>query len=324
MIVVASGDMKQDKYTSGTYNGIFLNMYMVASALNNALAVADFDSSLVSIKVLLKSKDGVETIMQDNLKLLAAFNTLSKGAWEFQNGLDIIYPSSSAYNNKLRTVFLDFGGHIRLDNSELLIEVIMPSIGVFTSNVNVPSSYLEFYANPSVGYSAYIPFTQTEVVQAATTQQSFNIGDNITKLAFLNFDKNDLSAQVISSLNIQSDRLDVGYTFNQLLANNALQYSDIPDLRMGSVLPISLSSTTGRVYRGLPPNPQSMIIWNGERMENELDQCRINCTFNGANVASSNNYFAWRSYKTTQKQINEALNREAKHMKEKIQKTATS
>ena len=317
------GESRQDKYTSGTINSITVIAAITAAATNTPLAASDFNPSQVNIKVTLKSAGKPHMIMQDNLQILGVFNSLKRGYHEFLNGLDKTYSAVGVKAVKIRPVTLHFGGHIRLSgNDELIVEVVPSQSGTFSSAVDTGVSHLEFYANQSIGYEMGLPSVKSEVVQQNTTNQSFNLGNNVTKLAYLNFDKNDLAAEVISNFSLSSDRLDISQTFNRLLASNPLNFDEVPATRYGSVLPIHATDATGRAFRGLDFLPQSMILFDGEKIQNELDNARAEISFNSANVAASQNYVVWTTYETDAATVKDALNRQEKHLQEKLEKVS--
>ncbi|MEO5892124.1 MAG: hypothetical protein ABIQ31_17895 [Ferruginibacter sp.] len=321
-MIVEKGQSRFERYTSGTFDGIYLNAYMVAAALNTPLVNGDLTMSQIAVKVVLKRKKQTYILMQDNLQLLGTFATLGNNYHEFTNGIDKVYPAADAKAVKVRLVKLDFGGHIRLTGKdELLVEISLPQVGWISVNVDDISSYIEFNAVPSIGYETHLPFTKFEVVQANANKLAFNPGDNITKMMFLNFDQNDLQAEIISNLSISSDKYDINLSFNQLLAHHLSMFDGQGSLRYGTALPISLAAPT--IRRGLDYLPQSFMLFHGDRIAAELDQCRVDISFNRDNVATSQNYLGYRTYEADIQTVQNAITRNAKHMDEKLTKIAT-
>lgn len=318
-MIARIGESRQDRYTSGTYDGIFVNTYMVAKALNTQLGVSDFSPSQVNVKILLRRNQQVHTIAQDNLLLLATYWNLHNDYHEFLNGLDKKLGSATEYAVKLRMAKIPFGGPIRVDSGdELLIEVTPAQGSTFTGNVNVEQSYVEFYATPCIGYEEYLPITTSEVVQANTSKQSFNPGDNVLRLATLNFDKNDLTQEVISNFNLASDKLDLSFSFNQLLAHGINRFSYSTPSRYGTSLPIPAVGMT--VVRGLDYLPQSVLIHAVPQSGCELDQVRVDISYNSMYVSSSQNYVMYTRFLQSARQVVEASKREQKHKQENLQK----
>ncbi|MGN6437537.1 MAG: hypothetical protein ACTHMM_13435 [Agriterribacter sp.] len=289
--------------------------YLTAAAANNKLVTNDWKPVNTNVKVLLKRNGVTSIIMQDNLLLLGTFNTLKNGMHEFFNGLDKIYPAAGIKNVLVRPVELFFGSPIRVNpGDELVTEVSLAASGSFTANIDSSASYLEFYANPDVGYEVGIPKTTCEVVNAGTSKQPFNPGDGVTDIAVLNFDKDTLESEVITNLALSSDRYDIGLSFNQLVAAQVNQFAAMPAWRTGTTLPVTLAGQD--VFRGLNRFPQSFLLVDSV----ELAQVRLDISFNTANVASSENWVVWRTIQATQEGIITGVNRREKHIKENFQK----
>ncbi|MFT3945946.1 MAG: hypothetical protein QM763_03140 [Agriterribacter sp.] len=293
-MVVKQGESKQEVLRSGTYRSITVIPYLVAAANNDRLTASDLDASQVNVKVILKRNKATYLIMNDNLKLLAFANTLKKGFQEFYNGLDIVFPAASVKHVSIRPVTLDFGTNIRLNaGDELVAEVKVATTGAFFTDVNATDSYAEFYFNPSVGYEAGVPEVVCEVVQANATKQSFSLGSGVTDVSFINFDKDDLVSQVITTLQLSSDKLDLGLSFNQLQARRTQLLGEQANVRYGSSLPVTVANQA--IFRALDFFPQSMPIVCGE----ELDTAKLDISFNGANVVASQNYVVYRRVSTS-------------------------
>src|SRR4051794_10587796 len=93
-MIVNKGESRFERYTSGTFDGIYLNTYLVAAAVNVPIVSTDYTPSQITVKVLLKRNKQTYVIMQDNLLLLASFATLGNNYHEFVNGVDKTYPAS--------------------------------------------------------------------------------------------------------------------------------------------------------------------------------------------------------------------------------------
>ncbi|MFT3679198.1 MAG: hypothetical protein QM791_02930 [Ferruginibacter sp.] len=318
---VKIGQSRADKVTSGTYNAINISVHVVAAAANTALTAAAFSPEQVSVKVILKRKKQTYIIMQDNLQTLGIFNTIDNGFHEFLNGVDVTYPASGVFAIKERQAKLMFGGHIRpSDGDELSCEVSVPNVGAFSSAANTTDSYVDFSFEPSIGYEYLIPMTISETLEANTSKQRFNPGDNVTRMVLLNLDKTNLTSQVVNNVTISSDRLDKNMNFAQLVLHSNQLLPRIPALRFGTSVPVSDGSPT--VTKGLPFYPQTFFIFDGDAINNELDRCSVDIAANKAEVASGQNILAWRTYETTPELIAAAATRTQKHMDEKMDKVA--
>jgi hypothetical protein len=310
-MIVKSGESRQDTLRSGTYDGITFIANIQAAAADTALAASDFKPGSVSVKTLLKRNNKTHVVFQDTLLLLGTFNSVLKGYHEFVNGIDKVYKASGVKAVKLRPVTLKFGSPLRINpGDELFIEVTPAQSGTWGANADAGASYIEFYANPCVGYEVGVPSTVAEVIQANASKQSFNPGNGITDIAILNFDKDKLDSEVVSNLQLASDRLDLNLTFNQLLAHHLQQYDNMPAWRTGTTLPTTLAGQD--VFRGLDFIPQTYVLTKNI----ELAQVRLDISFNSANVASSQNYIVYRQIVTDKKTIVESIERQQKHVKE--------
>ncbi|MEO8933120.1 MAG: hypothetical protein ABI295_02345 [Xanthomarina sp.] len=322
-MIVKSGQTIQDTQTSGTYNGIWLQIYLLASIVNKAILRSDFSPAGINIKVVLKRKSGSTVMMQDNLQILGHYCSLKMAQNLFLDGFDKVYATASKKAIKLRSVFLDFGGHVKINSGDqLLVEVSCAAVGTLSSNIDKDASFIEFWAASSIGYEEYIPVTVANVVQASTTKQQFNPGDNITKCAILNFDQDNIETEIVSNISLQSDRYDVSMSFNQLLAHSRSFYGQTENARYGISLPIDASGLT--VVRGLDSYPQTLVLFDGQNDKKELDQCRLDIAFNSGNVAASQNFVVWTQNIEDLQTLLAAAKIEQKHNDEKLQKVSAS
>lgn len=314
-MIVRIGENKQEVATSGKYDAVNLNVYMIASAVNTALAPADFLSSFVTVKVVLRRDGSDYYLLQDNLSILGTFASLLNGYNVWTDGWDKIVATASLKNIKLRAVQLPFGGVHEVKPGDKLICEISVANGAFSANVDATNSNIDFTFNPAQGVELGIFQTRSEVIQTNTTNQSFSIGDNITKIALLNFDKTDYSSEVVSTLGLNSLTLDANYTFNQLLAIQNTFTDSVGRPAYGTAYPVVPGN---KVYRGVDALPQSFYIYNGHDENQDLDDVKVYVSFNSANVAASQNYFVYRSYRATQQSVAAAQSEAARSASSKV------
>lgn len=308
------GEPKQDVYMSGTYDGITVNALLFHSALNASISSADFKPEQVQVKVTLRRNNQTKVIMSDNLLVLGVYNTLRNGLHKFINGFDRVYPSNAAKAVTQRTVTLKFGGHIRVSQGDQLVIEVSPAIGSVSANLDTALTHFEFYANPSIGYESYTPATVSQVVQTNTSNQPFSLGDNVTRIAFLNFDKTTYENPVIGTMTLSSDKLDKQLTYAKILAHIANETTEDSAKRYGAAPPAE------SVYRLPDMLPQSFILFDGSFDGKDLDNVRIDSTFESANVNTSKNYMIWTQYEADKEQFKEAQQIAEKHTIENIQK----
>ena len=308
------GSTQQDTLQSGTYSGLMVTAEMIHSTANTAFSTADYQPQNVQIKVSLRRQNQTHTIMGDNLKLLGTFNSLHNGYDEFFNGIQLVPAENGVKAKQMRTVYLNFGGNIRVNSGDTLVVEVTVNDATFSANVDTNNSKLDVNLVPTIGYETHIPQTRFDVVPQNTTTTAFNPGDNILRLVYLNFDKNDLKVPVVAHISLTSDRYDVSRTFNQLHAMKHLNLPALSALRYGTSLPVSAPT----VMKGHNYLPQSLILFDGIKQDAELDQCRIETSYDGAQVAASSNYYGYITYQATQAGIAAAIAREEKHTAEKV------
>ncbi len=314
-MIVKAGESRQDTLRSGTYDSISLIAYLAGQTANTAINAAGYNPSLVNVKCLLKRNGKNTTIFQDNLQLLGIFNSYRKGYSNFINGVDKVYPAAGVKPVKLRPVTLYFGSPLRINPGDELVIEITPASTVFThATVDGAASYIEFYANETVGYELGVGVTTCEVIQAASNKQSFNPGDFVNDLMIVNLDKDTLTDEVITNFQLSSDKLNLGLSFNQLLERNSMFDTEGMPYRYGTAVPVTLASQD--VFRGLPFNPQTFVI----SKDIELNNVRIDMSFNSSQVANAQNYVIYRRLITDRKTLAEAINRKNKHMAENYDK----
>lgn len=320
-MIVRISEKQQMPLTSGTIEGVSISMYAVAAAVDTRLQPSDINPDQIQVKVLLQRRSKSNIIMQDNLLLLGLFNAQHKGMFEFIIGADHVAPASTVKHALQRYVNLMFGGPVRINAGDLMIiEVSVAKTGVVSSNVDSSSFYVEYEPMHCIGYETGLHQTIIDVVAANTTKQTFNLGDNVTAISFLNLDKNGHENPVVSNLSLASDRLDLSLSYNGLQARHLYNKSGQALERYGSTLPIHPTDGTGRVYRGADYLPQSVIILSGQKLDQEVDNARLDIAFNSANVASSANFVAYRKYTSDQTTLLAAEERQQKHLAENISK----
>lgn len=314
-MIVKLGETKNLTVKESTVDGILCNIYAMAAAVNTSLVAADFLKQEVTLKVILKRDKANKVIAQDNLLVLGLFSALNYGEQEWSKGTTLVYKDVAVKEQRLQTLYIPFGGPINIKGTDELIVEMVVGRAAFGANVDAGVSYIEFNPNYAIGYEYGTPMIKAEVLQANITKQKFSLGDNVTKIAFLNFDQTGLDSQVINSLQLSSDKVDMSLNFFDLFNRHrtVLLPPSIQHRYFGT-----LPSTT-EAFQGLPDFPQSVIVHASDINRNiELDNCSVDISTNSANVAASQNYLVWICYETTQEMIQKAENRREKHTVEKL------
>lgn len=308
---VKFGSTDEIEVKSGTYNGVYVNTLLKASAVNTALANSDYKPEQVAVKVELERDGDTKVILQNNLLILGLFNTITKGRHEFTNGIIKVPHGVAVKQVSQKSVFIDFGGALRIADNDVLRVQVTPNSSAITSNCDTQLSEVEAYLNPCIAYEEGIHQTHAKVITAATDSQPVNLGNNVTLVAFLNFDKTDYQNEVITNLTLSSDKLDLNLTGNRIIAMRPQQFApNIPYVFNGA----------GRIF---DLHPQTFLVFDGKKPDGqqvELDNARLDLQFNPDNVAASQNYVVWRTYSLTPQKAQETATRMAKHEAENIKK----
>lgn len=318
-MIVKLGESRQIKVTSGSYDGVTITAKLFAKVNNFQLGATDWNPQAVQVKVTLKRQKQTFFIFNDNLQILGHFNTMLKGQFEFYQGIDLIYPTSSVKNVRCNMAKLFFGGVQRVNMSdEMVVEVNLPSSGLWSTNVDETTSFVEFDIQSSVGYERGIWVTESEVVQEKITKQTFSAGDLVTDIALLNFNKDTLYPPILQTLNLSSDRLDLNLNFEQSLLNTMQQFGFVSNMRYSGTLP--WASSADKVFRALDFFPQMHYIIGGKTTmgKKELNKVKVDATFASDEVAASQNYFVCRRFITSRDILASAEARMVKHAEENI------
>lgn len=315
---VSVGQNETQEKSSGTYNALYIGAILSHGTNNTSILVSDFDPSTINVDVSIKRASGqTEKIMHDNFQLLGTFNTIDKGYHEFLNGIEKIPKGASQKEVKVRFAELSFGGHVRVNpGDKLMAKLTLAAAGVFSSNLNAANSSIEFDLVPSIGYQYAMPETIIEPIKASQSSDSYAVGDNVTRLMVMNFDQTDCVQEVITALNLTTDKIDRTLSFNQLQSLNVQNLSSASTERYGTSLPLSPTSPT--VVRGVSYLPQTYLLHDVEKYKADLSKATLSISFNKAYVNASQNYVAYRKYSTDAKMLRTAVDRANKHKTEKM------
>lgn len=316
-MIVKVAETKENTFKDSTIDGILFNVYMLADAVNVPIVAADFLPQNVIVKCILYRNKEEITIVQNNLMILGLYSSLNYGINNWARGNVIVYPGVATASSKLISLFMDFGGPINVkEDDELYIEVTVGQTA-FSSAMDLGVSFVEFNPNFAIGYEFGTPMIKSKVVQAQENSQKFSIGDNCIKLAFLNFDLDNISTQAIVTASVQSDQWQVSLNFFDLLNRhwNRLVSPTI-EYRYGNTQPVTVGN---QAFPYLPLYPQSVIIHVGEK-ENpkDIDNCLLDLSLNGEFVNASQNYVVSTVFRGTKSLVARAERRMQKHQMEKI------
>lgn len=300
--------------------GVFLNIFLQASAVNTSLvAITDFISKEVSLKTTLMRNNKGKEMISDNLEILGIYSALNYSINSWYKGNVLRYKDVAIKEQLLISLYVPFGGIVNVKGSDNMTIEVTVGRAVFGANVDAGVSFVEFDYKNGIGYEMGVPVTRSQVVSEGVTSDKYSFGDNISKLAFINLDKTDIENNVITTLNLDSVQLSQSMNFFTLLNNywNAL-VSPVINYRYGATQPFTVAAPGTSAQPFLPAYPQSVMIFCGTKDTTKyLDNCTVGAQYNSANVAAGKNYFVSTSIELTQESIEKAYERAEKHSAEK-------
>jgi len=300
-----------------TIDGFLVCVNLLAAAANTVLAATlygtgtGFDASQVNFKVILRRSGKEYVIMHDNLGILGAFNSILNGAKNWFLGTDIIRPASGVKHNSIRTLFISLGGHLNLSVGDEIYYEVNVGRNAFGSAIDTTASYIQINPHYSIGKEVGIFLTKSNVIQASATRESVNLGNNVTRIAFLNMEDTGVSNQIIQNLNFSSDRIDGSYNFGELIALNDLWFRNSQWLKY-----FDYSSGGSDVDSYQPAYPQSFVFHN----EEAVDNAAVDITFDPTKVSAQKNYLVYQSFLSSKEIIAKAAAMSEKHAVENLSK----
>lgn len=319
-MLVQKGQNQSVEKSKGSFNALRIMAVLFANAANQKIQNSDFDPSQVNVKVVLTRDKQITEIYNGDLYTLGIKNSLKKGLHEFINGVDVVHHAQNIEAQKLRFVDLRFDGCLNLLAGDSLKATVTLSKKDTFGTLVADDSYIDFEFVEAIGYEMYLPSTKIISITEGQEKQSFDLGDNIKSIMLINFDKSNYAEQVVDNLTLTSDRLDFDYNFNQLLAHHTLQFDNTKPSRFGTSLPVSDNDPT--IQEGLPFFPQTLILFDGKKHDQELDDCSLSIKFNLDNLNKSQNFLVVTSYTTSIEQLRRFGKKREKHKAEKFAKIA--
>lgn len=272
-------EIKNQEFRNIKFNGISVKAFLNGAANAGSTSV-DFSKSTMLLTLIRDGKTHV--IYSGNLKVIGLASCLDTLA---QSAFATTQASSQQIGSgqqALVSFTVPLGGPIDLHGDDIVYIEVNNNAGLFTSQALEPSSYLEVKPVKCYGIERFIPKIETRVIQANEQSNQYMIGDNLIKLAILNYDKTDYTQNVINNLVFSSDRLDETYTFADLISRKIERFGK-------QLIPVS-PDVSLQIQED-----QSFIVTD---MHEEFDAVQLELNFNGANVTAGNNYIVFWTYYT--------------------------
>ncbi|PRY50382.1 hypothetical protein B0I27_109105 [Arcticibacter pallidicorallinus] len=321
-MIIRVDETRKQTITGKTINGFYLSVLLLHSRANVLIPKTQygtglgFDASQVNLKATLKRDGKLYSFFNNNLGILGHYNSLLSGTKNWLLGTDYVRPTAENKHRNVRTLFVELGGHVNLRGTdEIEFEVTVGRNTFNATHLDQSVCYIDVNPSYSIGKEVGIFSTYSETIQAGTTSDRFNLGDNVTKIALVNFDDTDETQQIVQNMQISSDRFDQSYNLAELINRHNRNFGKaafnypFPPNQPGNIL---------ETYR--PAYAQSFVVLNDE----EIDQAIVDLTFDGSKVTSSKNYLVYTSFVTSLEIIQRSQALEEKHTVENLNKLPVS
>lgn len=316
-MIIKQDETRNQSITNANINGFYLTVMLTALTNNTLIKKTqygtglDFDASKVMINATLKRDGKTFPLFNTNLGLLGWFNSHLSGGKNWLLGTDFIRPTANTKHKNIRTLFIDLGTVMNLKGTdEVFIECYVGRETFQSTTIDDSNSYIDIKSANAIGKEVGIYQLVAETIQAGTTTDSWNLGDNVTKIGICNFEDSDETQQIIQNVRISSDRYDESLTLADLVTRNMRIFGKQPYNK-------GYDRTTGTVTDSYTPAlPQSFIVLNDE----EIDGARMDISFDGSKVNSSKNFVLWQKFDTSLEIIQRGQAMEAKHTAENLNK----
>ncbi|MET3979984.1 hypothetical protein ABIB62_002673 [Mucilaginibacter sp. UYP25] len=241
------------------------------------------DFSKANIQVILTRDSTPHVIMQSNLKILglaSTLNTLNQAA--FAAGAPIAEQLVNGQSSMV-SFNIPLGGVIDLHGEDTIYVEVQTNSGLFLNPALEAASYLEVKPMKCYGVEKMIPRIRAMVIQQNEASNQYMVGNNLIRLALLNFDKTDFKNNVVNNVVFSSDRLDDTYNFSDLIAKKQSQFGN------------QLISNAANDIAALIQNDQSFLLTD---FHHEFDAVTLDISFNAPNVTAASNYIVTWNYDT--------------------------
>lgn len=302
---ISQNETKRENLRNITINGLNVSVILEATADNTAIPLtgyrttSGFDPSNINIEVILKRNGISYTLVNNNLALIAHYSTMMKGGTLWRKGLTLRKKGVATKHLVTRNLFLHLGGHYNLQGDDEILVTATVNRGTFGTAVSSTESKIQIEANTSIGVEYAIHQMNFYAIQASQSNDSVNLGDNVTRLALLSFET-DFEKQIFKSVSLSSDRLDWTANEQELITRHWDKYP----YNVADVLIQDVSDTAHPLYY-----PNSFMVHDND----EIDRARLQFQMNPTNVDASENFIAWTTFITSQEMLSRAVQMKAKH-----------
>lgn len=260
-----------------------MQAFLTAAVTNTPIAAGSFDPSKIQVKVYLKRGRHQIQICNDNLKVLATDSALGNALIGFVapgvNSTSIVTVAAAVGvdEQQMLPFKVDFGGVIDLQGGDELELTVTSQGNEYDATIDSTVSFVNFDFLDSCGVEKGIPVITCISVNTGDSNNTFDGGNGVTRIAFINLDKTDrlAASQVLQNVAISSDKLNLSLQYNSLQT----YFAGISD---------------GFDYADCG---QSMVLYDAKRRSKYLNQTTVTASFTPANVNAGQCYMVVRSKK---------------------------
>lgn len=265
--------------------GIMLYSYMQASAVNvMPSSTSDQDLDNLNIVVKLNRKGLSYQIVNGKAIPYILHTTINTEQYGFAHpvsaGFFPVVTQDVAVKGVLSRPFQIFlPGIINLDGDDVLTIEVQANNGVFAGNTDTTASYFYFDIIEGIGIETQIPTLQMDSVQGAQSQYVRYIGDNVSRITFINLDK------ALTTNLLASDDIVTAATFNSSLL-------DYVDTNIESWTKTLNNNPYSGFYSNVSFGKSRALFGSNVPTQN----ASLTLTLNSANVVAGKNYVVWSQF----------------------------
>lgn len=315
-MIIKQNETRHERIRNLTINGLNINVLLEATANNTAIpltgyrSTSSFDPSNVNIEVSLQRNGIKHTLVNQNLAVIAAYQTILQGGSLWRKGVTLRNKGAAIKHLVSRGMFLYLGGHYNLRGDDEILVTATVNRGTFGTAVSTTESTIQIEANTSIGIEYAIHQMNFYAIQASQSSDSVNLGDNVTRVALMSFET-DFEKPVFQSASLSSDRLDWTANEQELIVRHWDKYP----YNLADVLIQDVPDTQHPLYY-----PNTFLVHD----KDEIDRARIQFQMNPLNVYASENFIGWTTFITSQEMIGKALQMKDKHERQNVDKVPLS
>lgn len=304
-MILKNNETRNMAVKNATING--LNICVLLQGVNSDTVpltgyrdLTAFDPSNVSIEVALTRNGQKHILLNTNLALIAHYQTIMQTGRLWLRGGILRKNSDGVAQIVTRNLFLHLGGHYNLNGEDQILVTASVNRGTFGSALSASDCNIQIEANTSIGVEKAIFQQNFYSIQANQNSDNVNLGDNVTRIALISFEKDPAKA-IFKSATLASDRLDWNANEQELL------------LRFEDKFPYSVED---RLTENIQNETQNPFYFPATRLIHdfdEIDKAKLSFQLYSDNVQASQNFIAYTTFLTSWEMLDKAKNLMDKH-----------